>query len=286
MRSPNRAFQLRRFMARLLKDAAGRLLVTCRAHHRFLRGKAIVVTFHSVTRQRSDGTLRCSLQDLERYCAFFVQHLRVETFSRVVDLLQGPGELSGELAITFDDGYADNAELALEVLERWNLHATFFVSTGFMETNAQTSWDRKANIRSRWMSWAQVAQLASRGHEIGSHTVSHANLCELHSADVASELQRSSQDLLKRIGVMPRHFAVPFGRAFPSLEDAIKKARELGFKSVSLCRGGVADHANSALWIERWPIDPSAYLSPYGWMVDVVRECLARRPTGGRAIES
>lgn len=34
--------------------------------------------------------------------------------------------------ITFDDGYADNAEVALPVLQQHGLHATFFVASGFL----------------------------------------------------------------------------------------------------------------------------------------------------------
>ena len=37
------------------------------------------------------------------------------------------------LSITFDDGYADNHELALPVLRRLGLQATFFVATGFLD---------------------------------------------------------------------------------------------------------------------------------------------------------
>lgn len=37
------------------------------------------------------------------------------------------------LSITFDDGYADNHDLALPVLQRHGLHATFFIATGYLD---------------------------------------------------------------------------------------------------------------------------------------------------------
>ncbi|MBS0446979.1 MAG: polysaccharide deacetylase family protein [Proteobacteria bacterium] len=37
------------------------------------------------------------------------------------------------LAITFDDGYADNHDVALPILQRHGLTATFFISTGFID---------------------------------------------------------------------------------------------------------------------------------------------------------
>lgn len=72
-----------------------------------------------------------------------------ETFERHMSLLQSEfnvlplGEACDRLArsslparaacITFDDGYADNEQIALPILKRFGLKATFFVSTGYSE---------------------------------------------------------------------------------------------------------------------------------------------------------
>lgn len=259
----------------LVKDILGRILVGLGIHKRLLRGRAIVVAFHSITKERSDGALRCSVEDFEAYCRFFARHMSTVPLTQVVQQLDSASDLNGELSITFDDGYADNAELALDVLNRWRLHATFFVTTGFVGSETQAPWDASANLRSRWMTWDQVRQLIAAGHDVGAHTVTHINLATATPEEAEEELRRSRDDLIERAGQKPAHFAVPFGRAYPSLDSTKELVRRLGFRSLSLCRGGVVPEKSSALQIERWPINPPCYLSPYGWLFDVVREPVA-----------
>jgi peptidoglycan/xylan/chitin deacetylase (PgdA/CDA1 family) len=262
-------------VGRFVKDILGRILVLFGLHKRLLRGKAIVVAFHSITADRSEGAMRSSRRDFDRYCEFFSKHMRVELLSELVERLEKKGPLDGELSITFDDGYADNAELALPILKRWSLHATFFVTTGFIGSDTQTFWDKEKSVQSRWMTWDQVRELIKAGNDVGAHTVSHADLGSLPDEEVERELRTARDELSARTHKVPTHFAVPFGRAFPSLDRTVGIARGLGFRSVLLCRGGIVEHANARLWIERWPINPGAYLSPYGWIVDVARHVCA-----------
>ncbi|QDZ28999.1 polysaccharide deacetylase family protein [Noviherbaspirillum sp. UKPF54] len=60
-------------------------------------------------------------------------------FFNVLPLREAVGRLhSGQLppraaCVTFDDGYADNAELAFPILKKHGIPATFFIATGFLD---------------------------------------------------------------------------------------------------------------------------------------------------------
>jgi peptidoglycan/xylan/chitin deacetylase (PgdA/CDA1 family) len=69
----------------------------------------------------------------------FRQHMKtLKRYFNVVTVSEGIGRIcSGTLpprsvAISFDDGYRDNAEIALPVLQEYGLSATFYVATGFL----------------------------------------------------------------------------------------------------------------------------------------------------------
>ncbi|MEO1594053.1 MAG: polysaccharide deacetylase family protein [Pseudomonadota bacterium] len=62
------------------------------------------------------------------------RYFRVMPLDEAVAALYGGAPLPrGAVAITFDDGYRDNHDVALPLLQKHGLTATFFVATGFLD---------------------------------------------------------------------------------------------------------------------------------------------------------
>jgi peptidoglycan/xylan/chitin deacetylase (PgdA/CDA1 family) len=84
--------------------------------------------------------------------AHFAEHLDVISRSaaaRPLADVQGEivlGTESSSVAVTFDDGYADNLVNALPLLARFNVPATVFVTTGYIGGERSFWWDTLARI--------------------------------------------------------------------------------------------------------------------------------------------
>jgi peptidoglycan/xylan/chitin deacetylase (PgdA/CDA1 family) len=87
------------------------------------RGPALILTYHRVSAAR-DPLSQCVRPDR------FESHLaRLARLADVVPLVALDDPAPGRrIAITFDDGYADNAATAAPLLQSAGLPATFFVT--------------------------------------------------------------------------------------------------------------------------------------------------------------
>ena len=68
----------------------------------------------------------------DRLCAWVSGWFNVLPLDQAVERLRGGTLPARALAITFDDGYADNHDTALPILQRHGLCATVFIATGFI----------------------------------------------------------------------------------------------------------------------------------------------------------
>ena len=50
------------------------------------------------------------------------------------------------VAVTFDDGYADNLEIAAPILAKHRIPATLFIATGLVDAHGPPWWDQLASL--------------------------------------------------------------------------------------------------------------------------------------------
>ncbi len=98
------------------------------------RARLSILIFHRVL-DRPDP-LRPSEPDIARFaavCSLLRKHFNVMPLDEAVHMLREGRLPARAAAITFDDGYADNHDVALPVLMAHRLPATFFIATGFLD---------------------------------------------------------------------------------------------------------------------------------------------------------
>ncbi|MEZ5905050.1 MAG: polysaccharide deacetylase family protein [Geminicoccaceae bacterium] len=93
------------------------------------------------------------------------------------------------VALTFDDGYADNLTAALPLLEAHGIPATLFVLSGFVGSNRETWWDRlqqavldtrdlpgelEIGIGGRKLTWKRPVDVTDAGMRRALHGQLHA----------------------------------------------------------------------------------------------------------------
>lgn len=156
---------------------------------------------------------------------------RVASLDSAVDLLAGSGAAADgggsaapppaedAVVVTFDDGTADLAEVALPILERHRVPATVYLATRYIDEGLSFPDDGVP------LSWSAVRDMAATGLvTFGSHTHGHLLLDRLPPADAIDELDRSRQLIEQNVGAPAHHFAYP--KAVPASAEVEPLVRE------------------------------------------------------------
>lgn len=147
----------------------------------------------------------------------------------------------GTFTITFDDGLASFAELALPVLRRLDLlrAVTLFVPTGYVGgvnewTERPTPLQRLmpwSDVPERILRWDEIADVAASGVSVQSHGHRHLAMQDLTYDDALADAITSRQALSAH-GIDARYFALPYGWHSEECERAIRDAGFDGALSV------------------------------------------------------
>ena len=112
------------------------------------------------------------------------------------------------VSLTFDDGDWTACAVAQKVLKDEGVRAILYLTTDYV-TQGKTY--KARNVRPA-VTWKHLESWVSAGHEIGSHTHTHADLSRCGIPQLEDEMGKSRQMIEDRLGVVPVHFAYPWGR--------------------------------------------------------------------------
>lgn len=151
------------------------------------------------------------------------------------------------LALSFDDGFSSVFDNALEILNRHQLQAVLFLVANLVgKTN---EWDlREGEVIEPLMDATQVRTWLASGHEIGSHTLTHARLSRLSLRDAREEISASKKRLEDLFAVPIEHFCYPYGEYDDHVRNLVMEA---GYRTACTTEFGINTPASHPLSLKR-----------------------------------
>lgn len=128
------------------------------------------------------------------------------------------------IALTFDDGFENFADVAWPLIRDSGWPSTVFVASAWV--GKENGWDRDDPRIPRLplMDWPTLQDLAQQGVTLGSHTRTHPKLTQLGITEVGEEIRGCREDLIEHAGVEPETFAYPYGDFDRGVAEAVKAA--------------------------------------------------------------
>jgi peptidoglycan/xylan/chitin deacetylase (PgdA/CDA1 family) len=161
--------------------------------------------------------------------------------------------------ITFDDGYLDNLENAVPILQRFGYPAVLFAPIGYLGAGRPLPHDERLAARgivNRTLDWGQLAELERAGVRVESHGIGHRPLADLEVDEAAREITLSKLRLEEALGRPVRAFAYVKGSEAhyrPVHLSLLKQAGyDVAFTSISGGNGSRTD----PLQLHRYNVEP------------------------------
>src|SRR6266478_3449430 len=195
----------------LLKSLVYAVPVTLRNWRRRWQGDfPVMILRHHLVSDRPHRA-GVSTVDFLRQVNYLLRHYRVVSLTEAVDLVRKGGVKVPTVAITFDDGYADNFVNLRAITEESGLPIGYFISTEHISNGREFAHDQLFDEHGfPPNTWEQVDFLQHCGYEIGSHTRNHADCGSTDEEFLRHEIVGSGEDIRRKLGPTA-HFSFPFG---------------------------------------------------------------------------
>ena len=249
--------------ARMLRGGHGLRITLLRAAA--ARGRALVLCYHTVGLPRADDVGVPAIHPEQ----FAAQMLALKSIGDIVPLdwllqRRRPVPSRPQFAVTFDDDDTAHVDQALPILQKHQIHATFFLSGRSLHGLGPYWWTRLAHsvhsiglhatcravgvhaptlkvlvrrcrdlasvaelpLTHAWtvMNAADIRALSCAGMTIGFHTLRHQALTRLEDRDLAAAVNEGREALAAASGVPIEMFAYPYGTVDRRVTDVVRAA--------------------------------------------------------------
>lgn len=236
----------------MIKQTLFRAASIARLDHMLLRkhrGELKVLMYHNVERGPRH---------------LFANSIAATEFARHLDWLKAQcnlvridphGNISGmhadrvNVLLSFDDGFANNAEVVAPMLSEAGLGAVFFVIANCVGAGTVPAFQRarlaagKSDTPSRTMTAADLRDLQALGMTIGSHSLDHTDHRLLNDDQLAVDATTSRKVLEDVLGTPVGCFAFPWGHHRAGQPERMQDF----YDKVFLTRHGFADATDQIL---------------------------------------
>jgi peptidoglycan/xylan/chitin deacetylase (PgdA/CDA1 family) len=234
----------------------------------------LIIMYHRITEGEAANIYERSMDDLEKDFLYLRNNnIRVIDFSELAKVVSGELKLTTHAAIlTFDDGDHSWYTVAMPLLKKYRMKATFFL------------WASKIGMDS-FLSWDEVEMMSSysceggvRPFSFGSHTMSHAYLLSMktalgggaeYAAYLDEELGGSKQLIENHIYGTVSALALPYGDGAGDA-DIIAAAQRHGYGFIRTSERGLTGAPSSDLFrLPSLPMLNDTYPSLIGDYLDL-----------------
>ncbi len=200
--------------------------------------KTVILCYHKVGSEAEEGRwLNCAPSTLGSHARFFKRFGWPGFLPREFSTARPEG-----ICFTFDDAYVSAVDRAPGILEASGFRGAFYAVPSLV--GGVSSWDgEKARPLA---TWGELLGVASRGHEVGNHTLSHPKLAELSLEEQIRELS-AAQEMLRERGITGQSACYPYG-SFNA--DTLRAMKSVGL-SVGLKLAKTPVYGESTLELNR-----------------------------------
>lgn len=172
-----------------------------------------VLMYHQVLPQSIvyKNDLIVTVENLEEQLIYIKNNFKTVFFKD----LEASKSVENKIILTFDDGYYNNLQYLIPLLEKYQLKATIFIPTEFIQNNLNGN-------EKVYMNFDEIKSLNPDLAEIALHSHSHKNFSQM-------TLSEAEADLIKNIEILEQNeinftkvLAYPYGK-FPKEKERKKE---------------------------------------------------------------